>query len=49
MRLYDLAKDPYEKNDLAAEMPERLEQLGKQLEELETSCQLSRDGADYQY
>ena len=49
LRLYDLAKDPYEENDLAAEMPERLEQLGKQLRELESSCQLSRDGADYQY
>ncbi len=48
-RLYDLAKDPHEQNDLAAEMPEQTDRLRKQLEELETSCQLSRDGADYRY
>lgn len=49
LRLYDLANDPYEENDLVAEMPEMAGQLGKQLEALETSCQLSRDGADYRY
>jgi arylsulfatase A-like enzyme len=49
LRLYDLAKDPHETNDLAAEMPERVEKLTKQLTELEASCQRSRDGADYRY
>jgi hypothetical protein len=49
LRLYDLAKDPYEKNDLAGEMPQRLEKLTQQLSKLEESCQRSRDGADYRY
>lgn len=49
VRLYDLSKDPYEKNDLAKKMPEKVKELGKRLIEIEKSCQLSRDGADYKY
>ena len=32
-RLYDLARDPWEKHDLAAAQPELVEQLRKQLDE----------------
>ncbi|MEN8772439.1 MAG: sulfatase-like hydrolase/transferase [Akkermansiaceae bacterium] len=49
VKLYNLAKDPYEKNDLSKEEPERLEELTRALEEIDKSCQLSRDGADYRY
>ncbi len=49
VRLYNLAVDPFEKNDLADEFPERAERLRKQLIELDASCQRSRDGADYRY
>lgn len=49
IRLYDLAKDPFEKHDLSAEQPEQTTRLRKQLQELEASCQRSRDGADYRY
>lgn len=49
IRLFDLSKDPYEKNDLAATSPERLSVLSQKLAEIEASCQRSRDGADYRY
>lgn len=49
LRLYDLSKDPFETQDLSEEMPEQTEQLRKQLEELQASCQRSRDGGDYRY
>jgi arylsulfatase A-like enzyme len=49
LRLYNLAKDPYEKNDLATDRPEQVKTLNKKLMELEASCQRSRDGADYRY
>jgi arylsulfatase A-like enzyme len=49
VRLYNLSEDPYEQHDLAQDMPERLAQLSEQLKAIDTSCQLSRDGADYRY
>lgn len=49
VRLYNLAEDPFEKNDLADQFPERTDQLREQLMELDASCQRSRDGADYRY
>ena len=48
-RLYDLSKDPYEKKDLSKELPEITESMKTQLKDLDSSCQLSRDGADYKY
>jgi len=45
LRLYNLSKDPYEKNDLAAENSDLVARLTEQLTKLEESCQLSRDGA----
>lgn len=47
--MYDLKNDPGETTDLSQKMPERLMSLSKKLAELETSCQRSRDGADYKY
>ncbi len=48
-RLYDLAKDPYEQQDLAIEKPDQLRQMSKRLQEIDAECQRSRDGADYRY
>ena len=48
-RLYDLSKDPYEENDLSEERPEVTNSMERQMKELDSSCQLSRDGADYKY
>ena len=48
-RLYNLASDPYEQNDLANEYPDRLKTLGNAMQSDDESCQLSRDGADYRY
>lgn len=48
-RLYNLAKDPYEKNDLAKEQPDLLKEMSRALAEIDESCRLSRDGADYKY
>jgi arylsulfatase A-like enzyme len=48
-RLYDLSRDPGEKNDLIKEMPERAAELERKLAEIDASCLLSRDGADYPY
>jgi arylsulfatase A-like enzyme len=47
--LFDLKNDPGETTDLSKEMPERFEVMMKKRGEIETSCQLSRDGADYAY
>ena len=47
--LYDLKNDPGETTDLSQKMPERFTVLYKRLVEIENSCQLSRDGADYKY
>ena len=49
IRLYDISNDPYEKQDLASAKPDTLKRLTKTLEEIESSCQQSRDGADYRY
>ncbi len=49
MRLYDIGNDPHEKQDLASAQPETFQRLSKALQELESSCQQSRDGADYRY
>lgn len=49
MRLYDLTKDPYEKNDLVEELPEIANSMKRQLRDFDSSCQRSRDGADYKY
>jgi len=48
-KLFDLSKDPYEENDLAQKMPERVMLLSKRLKEVEASCLRSRDGGDYSY
>lgn len=48
-RLYNIAKDPYEKNDIAKEKPKLLKEMAAALAEIDKSCQLSRDGADYRY
>jgi len=49
MRLYDLSKDPYEENDLMTELPEIANSMKRQLDDFDSSCQRSRDGADYKY
>ncbi len=49
VRLYNIVQDPFEKNDLSAERPEQTKKLLQRLQEIEASCQRSRDGADYQY
>ena len=49
LRLYDLSTDPGERRDLAAEMPEKTQELKRAMLELDKSCQRSRDGADYRY
>ena len=48
-RLYDLSKDPYETKDLSKKLPEIAASMETQLKDLDKSCQLSRDGADYRY
>ena len=48
-RLYNIAKDPYEKKDLASKEPAKLKKLAAKMREIDQSCQLSRDGADYKY
>ena len=48
-RLYNLASDPYEKNDLAKKHPDRFKTLENAMQADDESCQLSRDGADYRY
>lgn len=48
-RLFDLRADPYEETDIAKLNPELFKTLTAKLEAIESSCQLSRDGADYSY
>ena len=48
-RLYNLASDPYEKNDLSEQEPDRLKLMGDAMLAEDESCLLSRDGADYRY
>ena len=48
-KLFDLAKDPGEKDDLVSKMPEKAAEMERKLKELDESCRLSRDGADYRY
>jgi arylsulfatase A-like enzyme len=45
--LYDLETDPKETKNLAAEMPERLAAMTKQLREWRDSCRNSAQGRDY--
>lgn len=47
--LYDLSADPYEKNNLAASMPDVVSEMKQKLDEWQHSCQLSRDGNDYEF
>ncbi|MCL4105671.1 UNVERIFIED_CONTAM: hypothetical protein GTU68_023738 [Idotea baltica] len=51
IRLFDLEKDPYEKNDLSKnkEFSELRKELEKAMAEIDKSCQISRDGGDYHY
>ena len=49
LRLYNIKEDPYEKKDLAKTKTGLVKKMSKQLEKMQTSCQLSRDGADYRY
>jgi len=49
LRLYNISEDPFEKKDIADKMPEKVNFLKAKLMEIEQSCQLSRDGADYKY
>jgi len=48
-RLYNLSKDPYEKNDLAKKEPEKLTKMLEKLKAIDEDCARSRDGADYAY
>ena len=48
-RLYNIAKDPHEKRDIAKDKPELLKEMLQALKEIDESCRLSRDGADYRY
>ena len=47
MLLFDLAKDPYETTDLAAQQPDRVTQMTAGLEAWRTSALRSLAGADY--
>ena len=47
--LYDLLKDPSEKNNLAASKPDVVADMKQKLAQWEKSCQLSRDGKDYEF
>ena len=49
LRLYNLAGDPYEKNDIASSNPEMVKTLQAEMKAIEESCRLSRDGNDYRY
>lgn len=48
-RLYNLAKDPHEEHDLAGTQPDQVRLLLGRMQSIDRECQLSRDGADYQY
>lgn len=47
--LVDMQADIGEKNDLAAQEPEKLSQMKAVLNTWEASCSRSQDGADYRY
>jgi len=47
--LYDLIKDPSEKYNLADTKPEVVVEMKQKLLQWEKSCQLSRDGNDYEF
>lgn len=49
VHMYDLQSDPEEQNDISSDYPEVFNSLLQKLSDLETSCALSRDGADYRY
>jgi arylsulfatase A-like enzyme len=46
--LYDLEADPTESNDIAADMPERVETMSAAYDSWMHSCRASEDGEDYQ-
>lgn len=47
LELYDLLKDPFEKNDIASSHPEVVESMKKELEQWRESCAHSDTGVDY--
>lgn len=47
--LFNLGTDPHETENLAASESELVKRLLSQMSEVEESCRLSRDGADYRY
>ena len=47
--LYDLEKDPYEKQDIAKDHPELVKAMTKILREWINSCRRSETGADYKF
>lgn len=49
MMLFNLKKDPGEKNDLAEENPELLKKMSAELEKVKASWRLSNEGNDYQW
>ena len=49
IRLYDLSKDPHEKQDLAETQSDQMQLLLNRMQAIDRECQLSRDGADYRY
>lgn len=48
VELFDIRKDPAEEKDLAGEMPEKAEELGKELRAWQDSVLESLTGADYE-
>lgn len=48
-RLYNLAQDPHEEQDLAETQPDQLQVLLERMQKRDHECQLSRDGSDYRY
>jgi len=47
--LYDLLKDPYEKQDIAKDHPEIVQTMSKILRDWINSCRRSETGADYKF
>jgi len=48
IELFDLLNDPYEKKNLAADMPDQVEVMQRQLHDWQRSVERSLSGADYQ-
>jgi hypothetical protein len=46
-QLYDLGKDPSEKNDISAELPERFAKMKAEAEAVMRSVEASAEGKDY--